>query len=455
MVQPDNVHSPLADESATDPVGRGCWKDVYTQVIIMGFIFFGVCGAFNSIIGLKTNIDPQYTKLGFGILYFLFSAGSFVAPALVNRFGPRSMMCVGSMVYAIFSLSLLLGGPMEILPGYVVTICAAFVGLGAALLWSGNAAMLLTYGTADTTASYVSTFWVIFNLGAVIGGIQTWVTNMNGGSAGTASSPTFMVYIAMNVLGCIMVWLLLPLDDVIRADGTRCEKPKASSSAVEEIRGMIKMMCYGPVLALLPLFLYSNWFYSFQLGVFCTCVFDASAGGLANALYWGAQMIGAKNLGCLLDAKRLSAGRRAWASVIASAVLIAVGWAWGLKATLRYGVDGNCDDLTPLAWNDSQNIEAMALMFVWGYCDALVQTWCYWVMTQLFSSSEDFARIAGIFKFAQSLGSAASFIISFGNPSNLVQLYINIGLFLVSLPGAFYLCHHVSNSGQTVALMSG
>lgn len=101
-----------------------------------------------------------------------------------------------------------------------------------------------------------------------------------------------------------------------------------------------------------------------------------------------------------------------------------------------------------MKWNDSENIDAMLLMFVWGYCDALVQTWCYWVMKQLYTSTEDFARIAGIFKFAQSLGSAASFFLAYANPSNLVQLWINVGLFVVSLPGAFYLCHHVSSTSE-------
>merc|ERR1712048_816249 len=55
----------------------------------------------------------------------------------------------------------------------------ALVGVGAGLLWAGNGAMLLTYPTKDLTAAYVSTFWVIFNLGAVIGGFQAFLTNMH------------------------------------------------------------------------------------------------------------------------------------------------------------------------------------------------------------------------------------------------------------------------------------
>lgn len=422
----------------------GCFQHVRTQVYLMGFIFFGIPGAFNSIIGLPIDLPDNTLSLGFGLLYFVFSAGSLVAPALCNKYGPRTMMCLGGIVYVLFSLSLMLGGPLKLVPAPLVTFFAALVGVGAAVLWAGNGQMLLSYPTDYLTASYISTFWVIFNLGAVIGGLQAFLTNINSSSSEEskgASAATFLVYIVMGGVGTAMVFLLQPLESVIREDGTRCQAPRPSSAG-QEIRGMFKMMCFGPVLALLPLFLYSNWFYSYQLGIFSKGVFKPAAAGLANALYWGAQMIGAKNLGCLLDAKSLSVGRRAYASVLGSAVLIGVSWLWGGLATVSYGLAD--DDAKTYEYNDAGAIQAFALMFVWGYCDALVQTWCYWVMKQLFTSSEDFARIAGIFKFAQSFGSAASFLIDYAHPTVMVQLWINIVLFVLSLPGAFYLCWHVS-----------
>merc|ERR1712048_1404235 len=114
--------------------------------------------------------------------------------------------------------------------------------------------------------------------------------------------------------------------------GTQCTKADNTKSINEELRGMMKMMCFAPVMALLPLFLYSNWFYSFQLGVFAKNTLKPAASGLASALYWGAQMVGAKNLGCLLDARSLTPGRRAWISFGGSCVLISIGWIWGTFA---------------------------------------------------------------------------------------------------------------------------
>jgi len=207
----------------------GCFKHVRTQVFMMGFIFFGIPGAFNSIIGLRSGIPAKYTDLGFGILYFLFSFVSLIAPMMVNKFGPRTIMAVGGSVYALFSLSLMLAGPLEAIPYVWVTICAALTGVGAALIWAGNGAMLLSYPTENLTATYISDFWVIFNLGAVFGGINAFVANRNPDPNATeqsASASTFAIYIAMAVAGTFLVFLLQPLEKVRRADGTLCVAPK-------------------------------------------------------------------------------------------------------------------------------------------------------------------------------------------------------------------------------------
>merc|ERR1712190_139696 len=98
-------------------------------------------------------------------------------------------------------------------------------------------------------------------------------------------------------------------------------------------------------------------------------------------------------------------------------------------------------------YNEPQFVQACALMTVWGYCDALVQTWCYWVMAQLYTTPADLARIVGIFKFTQSIASATAFFLSFANLTPLAQIVVNIGLFIASIPGAMFLCYHLRTVG--------
>lgn len=415
--------------------------NAYGQVFLMGIIFCCIPGAFNSITGLHSGIPSRYTQLGYGILYLVFASGSLIAPALVNKFGPRTMMFAGGVFYVFFSLSLLLAGPLELTSYYLVTVAAAAVGLGAALLWTGNGTMLLSYPTAENQASYISTFWVLFNLGAVVGGIQTFVTNLHDTADGDAAAATFWVYIVMGLVGTALVWALRPLERVVREDGTRCASPETSDLR-GEIRGMASMLSSKPVLALIPLFVYSNWFYSYQLTVFSQGVFKSAASGLASAFYWGAQMVGAKCLGCLLDSRSMTPPRRARVAMATSIVLISISWIWGFFANAAYHLDSDEPQLHD--YDDPAFPQACALMTLWGFCDALVQTWCYWIMTQLYTSPADLGRIVGVFKFAQSMASSVAFFLAYAHLSALTQLVINTCLFALSIPGALYLCTHLA-----------
>merc|ERR1712228_603440 len=125
----------------------------------------------------------------------------------------------------------------------------------------------------------------------------------------------------------------------------------------------------------------------------------------------------------------------------ASIVLISASWVWGLLANASYQVGASHPVL--YEYNDPQFVQACALMTVWGYCDALVQTWCYWVMTQLYTTPADLGRIVGIFKFSQSMASAISFFLSFAKLTPLAQIVVNISLFAASIPGALFLCFHL------------
>jgi len=198
------------------------------------------------------------------------------------------------------------------------------------------------------------------------------------------------------------------------------------------------------VLALLPLFVYSNWFYSYQLTVFSQGVFTPAASGLASAFYWGAQMVGAKSLGCVLDSRSMTPPRRAQVSIVMSIILISISWIWGFFPNAAYDVGADKPMLHD--YNEPAFPQACALMTLWGYCDTLVQTWCYWVMIQLYTPPADLGRIVGVFKFAQSMAQSVAFFLAYAHLSALAQVVINTCLFVLSIPGALYLCAHLART---------
>merc|ERR1712139_70216 len=138
----------------------------------------------------------------------------------------------------------------------------------------------------------------------------------------------------------------------------------------------------------------------------------------------------------------MTPARRAQVSIAASIVLISISWIWGFFANAAYGV--GADKHTLHEYNDPAFPQACALMTLWGFCDALVQTWCYWIMTQLYTTPADLGRIVGVFKFAQSMASSLAFFLAYAHLSALTQVVINTCLFVLSVPGALYLCAYLA-----------
>lgn len=68
----------------------------------------------------------------------------------------------------------------------------------------------------------------------------------------------------------------------------------------------------------------------------------------------------------------------------------------------------------------------------WGFCDAQIQVFCYWLMGSYYSSGSDHSRAVGIYKCLQSLGSAVGFyLIPTSRLSEMSQLLWSSVVFVV------------------------
>jgi MFS family permease len=54
--------------------------------------------------------------------------------------------------------------------GFII-FAGALLGACAGLLWTAQGAIMMSYPSEDMKGRYISWFWMIFNLGAVIGGL--------------------------------------------------------------------------------------------------------------------------------------------------------------------------------------------------------------------------------------------------------------------------------------------
>ena len=97
------------------------------------------------------------------------------------------------------------------------------------------------------------------------------------------------------------------------------------------------------------------------------------------------QMLGALLVGKFLDSPRMPIRRRALVLFLAICVVIGASWAWGIAANEHYGLDGNP---AKIDFVDAEWVWAMLLYLLWGFGDAFVQCWVYWLLGQLSDSPE-------------------------------------------------------------------
>lgn len=115
--------------------------------------------------------------------------------------------------------------------------------------------------------TYFAIFWVIFNVGGVVGGIITFVTNYESADS-KASGTTFLAFMAIMMVGTALTLFLLPPGAVKRSDGTAIViAQNADRDTAEELRAMAKLFKDKGMLRMMPMFLYSNWFLGYHFGV--------------------------------------------------------------------------------------------------------------------------------------------------------------------------------------------
>lgn len=102
-------------------------------------------------------------------LYATFAVVGFFAGTVVNALGIRTALSFGGLGYCVYISSFLCYSHTTNL-GYTV-FAGLLLGSCAGILWSAQGAIMMSYPPENLKGRYISWFWIIFNLGAVIGSL--------------------------------------------------------------------------------------------------------------------------------------------------------------------------------------------------------------------------------------------------------------------------------------------
>lgn len=201
---------------------------------------------------------------------------------------------------------------------------------------------------------------------------------------------------------------MTPPSKMHRSDGTRVSPPR-NRTWLAEIAGLGVTLYTDPMIFLLfPLFLASNWFYTWQFNDYNGTLFSIRTRALNGMVYWASQMFGSMIIGLLLDTPRLTRRTRAligWVWLLVW-VMFTHGWAYHYQTGYtRESTDVN-NGYVRMDFTDSAYPGYIWLYIFLGLLDSMWQTAAYWYMGAMSNDPAKLAYFAGFYKSIQSAGAA-------------------------------------------------
>jgi MFS family permease len=257
---------------------------------------------------------------------------------------------------------------------------------------------MMSYPPEQSKGKYISWFWMVFNLGAVIGAlvcfkITKYLThltyrkiplgqNIHVTEKRTVTDGTYIGFLVLTLIGAGLAVTLVDAKKVIRADGSRVIIMKHPTWATE-LRGLVEVFFTDTyILLLFPMFFASNFFYGYHFNVINGSKFNTRTAALNNVLYWLMQIVGAYIFGYALDhqgIRRSMRARLAWVAIFTFTMVV---WGGGYafqKTYTRESIDPTLNPNAPiLDWTSHGYVGPMFLYMFYGLYDAAFQTCAYW-----------------------------------------------------------------------------
>jgi hypothetical protein len=142
-----------------------------TQLILVSFVCFLCPGMYNAVSGLGGGgqVNPTDVNNSNTALYSTFAVVGFFAGSIANRIGLRLTLSLGGFGYFLY-VAALLSYNINQNAGFLI-FAGALLGVCAGLLWCAQGAVMMSYPREHEKGKYIAIFWVIFNLGGVIGSL--------------------------------------------------------------------------------------------------------------------------------------------------------------------------------------------------------------------------------------------------------------------------------------------
>ena len=437
------------------------------QTVTLGLVFFFVFSSYTTIqFYARTTYGPELAANSVSAVYATFTTACLLAPSITNKFGSRAVLFWGVLGYAALvaaSLVYFVYGTESI-----VVWGVGILGVGAALLWTGQGRLILDYAAVvpDQSGTLMGIFWAVFQGSALVGGVISFSFYSESPSGGSVW--LYIIFLAFIVMGALSTQLLLPPgmllappaqqhkddDSLLPVAETTSLLPSTSSalslasvdaqpaelatvlndssSWLEQAQKTLQLFWTRPMLILCTLFFYTGFNQPYQQATFSNRFFSKRTIGLEMVIFHVFEIIGAIYVGRALDADPTKRTQLAVQCLLLFVVVNTTGnlLAWYQEESLDVVV---ASDIT-----DSRSLLPSLALACWGFADSQVQVYCYWLLGTLFETGDDHARAVGFYKCIQSLGVSIGFSLTpLTRLTALRQLALSSAVYVVGTLLAF------------------
>lgn len=216
---------------------------------------------------------------------------------------------------------------------WFLILSGVILGVTAALFWAAQGSVMMSYPLEKDKGRAFTVFWILFQLGSVLGSAITLGIQFNSVLPSVSSS----IYVAMIIImltAIVTSWLVLPAHKVVRGDGTLVEVEKAVSPKVE-FEEFIKMLKDWRMLALFPMCFASNYFYAYQSAI-TAYLFNGRTQGLVALVSGLGSITGSILIGLVTDKLPFSRRKRAFIGCATVVVTMCAVWGGGLAFQVQF-----------------------------------------------------------------------------------------------------------------------
>ncbi|VDC05779.1 unnamed protein product [Peniophora sp. CBMAI 1063] len=388
-------------------------------------------------LGAGGTEDVSLADTANGVLYGCFAIMGLFSGGVTNLLGVRLTLFLGSLGYALYIGSLWCFQTQG--TRWFVIFSGAILGISAALLWSAQGAIMMSYPLEKDKGKAFGIFWAIFQFGSFIGAVIALAINIRHGGISSVSTGTYLAFLVIVFIGAGSATLLLPPASIIRADGSLV-KVQTASSPREELRSLIRLFMDWRMLALSPMFFVSNYAYAYQ-GAVNAFYFEGSTRAVNATLEGAGAIVGALIVGFgILDAPLLRRRTRGWLGLAFVTICVMAVWSCALAWQVTFT---RASQIGKMSYRGDGYAPKGALYFFYYISDAAYQALAYWIIGAITNDPFKLARYAGFFKAIQSAGSAGSFGMDAVATPFLNELLACWIMTLVSLPLAGVVVYHI------------